>query len=920
MKNHVLSSLVSVLFFGFATAAWADYTEESRQLLADETLQVDGTLTVASGVTVDLNGYKLTYTGVRALSGTGKITDTVGRGVLEIEVEKGQTVQNGGSDAIKVALSGQLRLVKSGEGILNIAGSKLGSHDYTGGTEVRGGTLTADKYAAMSGETTQFGKNAVIDVYSGSKIDLASPDHNKTTVNLYAGEITGPIKTKFSDGKQCAAKINLEADSTLKPTKQFGISGPINLKGHTLTISLQDKLEWKPSSITIGTILICKGTLTVVGNVSDSSANLTMTDTAGLSLGAYEYVVNDYIANSTGSLSGTGALQVSGTFTPTSDNFYPCTMMDGSTIDLSTKETTWSLSNAAGAAAQFAAGATVTIDVGVREIAAGDKIVEWSEGTEYAGREFVLKTNGATSEDFELQVSATGLTVAARGAKVPTATWTGAVSADAANPDNWSWANVPEPTPGLTPGGSLNLTPGPTTAVVIPWDKLATISWPDTTDLSFATIEFAGEKPTETVVIDGDRDWRGLGPMDIPFALDLNGHKLYLVLPGAASVNKTEVTSSVEGGELHATVATDKVHDNTSVALTGNLTLIKEGPGAFVATKHPQTYTGETVVNEGTLRAADSANVNKDSTASVTNSPFGGSRVITVGPEGVLDPRGSSAWGYHTINLNGGAITNTVAKRGVGTTAYNVAANNYPEPFNPTINLLADSTFATTKEFNFNGKIVSDGHDLEIWIASGQSLLWVPNAAEKAVFNVTNGGYLKTLKNHTFNQKTATLKFTGGTMDLAGDLVVSNYYVATAVKDYQYDTRAELKMTVAGVFTPVTQNFFGCQLLDGATIDLGNLETSWSSHSALVNSHKSTMGQGDCLDVTFADGATVTIDVGEREFKGVEQIVTWSEGSKASAATATFVLNAAAKAKGYRLVRDENGLSVGRKGLVLLFQ
>ena len=434
---------------------------------------------------------------------------------------------------------------------------------------------------------------------------------------------------------------------------------------------------------------------------------------------------------------------------------------------------------------------------------------------------------------------------------------------------------------------------------------------------------FTGDKPTETVVLNGDRDWRGLGALDVPFALDLNGHKLYIVLPEGSSANETEVTSTAEGGELHATVATDKVHDNTSVALTGNLSLFKEGPGAFVATKYPQTYTGETIVNEGTLRAADGANVNAGSTTAVTNSPFGASRTITVGPEGVLDPRGSYSWGYHTVNLDGGAISNTVAQRGVGTTAYNVAAENYKKPFNPRIVLLADSTFATTKEFNFNGEVVADGHELEIWIASGQGLLWVPKAAENAVFVVTNGGYLKTLKNHTFDQKTATLKFMGGTVDLAGNLVVSNYYVATSVTDYQFDTRPELMMTVSGTFTPVSQNFFGCQMLDGATIDLSGQKASWSSHSALVNSHMSTKWQGECRDVTFAEGekvTKVTIDVGSREFRGETQIVSWSEGSKVSAAGAKFVLSAAAKARGYRLTRDENGLYIGPTGFVLLIQ
>ena len=917
MKNHVLSSLVSVLFFGFATAAWADMTIPSdacpAQLTGDVTIDGCGKVTVSDRI--DLNGHSLTLNGISGLLGTGTITDSTTEkaspGKLHLDV-------TADFSASTVVLTGNMRLVKEGAKTLTMAYS---SASYAGGNEVNAGTLKIGTTSQTIANFKPLGSaGSEIVVNEGGTLDVNGKYGFKDVyaIKLNGGTLANTGTRSNIGSNPFNAEITLAANSTFKTSNEYNYAGKLNLNGYTLTLNLSNILHWGPSAVDAGTIVL-GGTKNLQLEKNSDLSDVSFRVGGLLNLQTYTLRVKDYVANDA-TCSGTGALQVSGTFTPTSDNFYPCTLMKGSTIDLSAKEATWSLSNAAGAAVQFEAGATVAIEVGTRTIAAGDKIVAWPENTEYAGRTFVLKTNGTGSKEFELQVSATGLTVAALGAKVPTATWTGEVSADATNPDNWSWANVPGPTPGLTPGGSLNLVPGPTTAVVIPWERLATLNWPDTDDLSFATVAFSGEKPTESVVLEGDRDWRGLGPMDIPFALDLNGHKLYLVLPGAASVNKTEVTSSVEGGELHATVAADKVHDNTSVALTGNLSLIKEGPGAFVATKHPQTYTGETIINEGTLRAADGANVNKDSTASVTNSPFGGSRVITVGPEGVLDPRGSSAWGYHTINLNGGAITNTVSKRGVGTTAYNVAASNYPEPFNPTINLLADSTFATTKEFNFNGKIVSDGHDLEIWIASGQSLLGVPKAAEKAVFNVTNGGYLKTLKNHTFNQETATLKFMGGTVDLAGDLVVSNYYVATSVTDYQFDTRPELKMMVSGTFTPVSQNFFGCQMLDGATIDLSGQEASWSSHSALVNSHKSTDGQGDCLDVTFAEGAKVTIDVGSREFRGETQIVSWSEGSKTSAAGATFVLNAAAKAKGYCLTRDANGLSVGRKGLVLLFQ
>ena len=905
MKNHVLSSLVSVFFFGFATAAWADYTEESRQLKADETHQVDGTLTVASGVTVDLNGYKLVYKGVKGVSGTGTITSSKEGAVL--------TVENTSNISQTIKLAGALKLVKQGSGTWTVPTSVV-PQAFTGGVSVECGTLTTAKYGFI-GDGTPYGTKPTIDV-SGATVDFnGGYGYSSTTVNLNGGTIKSG-RTLSNSSYDMKVKINVMVDSTFvtDSDKDYNYAGALDLNGHTLTLSFGGTFYWHPSSAVNGTLHAKKGTFYVFKKTEMPTVNLIADVAVNI---AADCSVKDYTANYSGtSNAGSAVLQVSGVFTPTSDNFYPCTMMDGSTIDLSSKETTWSLSNAAGTAAQFAAGATVTIDVGVREIAAGDKIVEWSEGTEYAGREFVLKTNGATSEDFELQVSATGLTVAARGAKVPTATWTGAVNADAANPDNWSWANVPEPTPGLTPGGSLNLTPGPTTAVVIPWVKLATISWPDTADLSFATIEFAGEKPTETVVLDGDRDWRGLGPMDIPFALDLNGHKLYLVLPGAMSVNETTVTSTAEGGELHATVAADKVHDNTSVALTGNLTLIKEGPGTFVQTLTTQSYSGETRVVEGVLATASG-----DMSAEGV-SLFGADKSVTVAAGGALDPRGSYNWSDYTIVLNGGMISNTVANIGTNNdnTQYNVSLDNVNRRFNPNVTLLKDSTFATTKTYTFFATVDSNGYELQNWIASSAEVRWQPKTktgGKPLAMDITGGGELFILKNLSLNQPTMTLKMTDGWVTMGGNMVVSNYVAASEKNsfDYKNDT-AVLK--VSGTFTPTTQRFIGCTMQNGSTIDLSGKTEPWKSQGF-------AWGKSD---VDFAEGATVTIDVHGRSFTRRTQIVKWTKTSATSAAGASFVLDAASKATGLRLVAepydeanpDVGGLYVERRGLVLLLQ
>ena len=170
MNTKLFAFLILLASFTTTLSAWADYTFENG------VLTVDGT--------IDLKGNPLTFEGMTSMTGNGAFTDSVGGAVLTLDLSPGE-IKNG-TEACKVKFTGNLRLCKQGLGTLNIASTTSGyeTHSFTGGLEIRGGTVTTDKYAAMSKEETQFGKNAVIDVYEGGKIDLASPDHNKTTVNL----------------------------------------------------------------------------------------------------------------------------------------------------------------------------------------------------------------------------------------------------------------------------------------------------------------------------------------------------------------------------------------------------------------------------------------------------------------------------------------------------------------------------------------------------------------------------------------------------------------------------------------------------------------------------------------------------------------------------------------------------------------
>lgn len=875
-------------------SAWADVTipvaGETVTLQKDETYDANGASVTVAGK-IDLNGHNLTMKNIQGLEGSGEIT-TKSYGELHLDVTKN-------FEAKTVVLSGMVCLVKEGSSTTLTMG--YDSTSYAGGTIIADGTLMiGTKKSTVASNPLLGATGSIITVNEQGIFDVNGKYGFKDVYDivLNGGTLTTTGARTNISKYPFNPKITLKANSTFKTSNEFNFAGTLELGGFALTIEPSDVLHWGPSSVAAGTIILT-GTeaLQLEGNGDLSEVSFQVGGT--LTLQACNLTVKEYVGNG-GLVAGTGMLNVLERFTPDSDTFYPCTMMNGSTIVIpTTGELPWSTTNSEGQSIKFDAGATVTIDVGTRTFKAGDKIVEWPDGTEYSGRTFKFMVNGAVSEEYELQVSATGLTVASLGAMVPTATWTGEVDADATKPGNWSWEIESEPTDDMLPNG--------TTAVVIPWNKLANLNWPETNALSFATVEFSDEKPTEIVVLEGDRDWRGLGAMDIPFELDLKGHKLYILLPDAESTVETTVTSSVQGGELHVSVAAGKTYNNTSVALTGNLTLIKEGQGTFVQTLTAQSYSGETLVAEGVLATAGG-----DMSAEGV-SLFGTVKSVKVAAGGALDPRGSYNWSDYTIILDGGMISNTVANIGTNNDnkQYNITSVNVNRRFDPNITLLKDSTFATTKTYTFFATVDSNGHELQNWIATSAEVRWQPKTktgGEPLTMDITGGGKLFILKNCSLNQPTMTLKMTDGWVTMGGDMVVSNYVAASAMNDFDYKNTNAL-MKVSGKFTPVTQWFIGCTLENGTTLDLSEQTETWTSK-----------GYSDHGDVDFDANATVTIEVGDREFKGTEQIVKWSEGSKASAAKATFVLSAAAKAKGYSLSYDENGLYVGRWGMMLLLR
>ena len=263
--------------------------------------------------------------------------------------------------------------------------------------------------------------------------------------------------------------------------------------------------------------------------------------------------------------SGTEALNVYGTFTPGASHnyFYGCTMQNGSTIDLSARTTPLprvSSFTSGQNRLEFAADATVNVEIGARSSDVGTCLVSWPSGSAPdLSVGFALVANGAAVEGKALAVKDDGLYIKAAG-EPEYAMWVN---------DGWQFytSGVQDTEWGGNVTGNMQVrfttaaeydaicavTPAVSPAAFV----LATNKF---TNAAGATFDFTR---TESLVV-GDGT-----------VFDANGGLLKLPAALAGGVNAFTVTNSAEQvGSLEVEVPQDATTTSTKMALTGN----EEGP------------------------------------------------------------------------------------------------------------------------------------------------------------------------------------------------------------------------------------------------------------------------------------------------------------------------------------------------------
>ena len=331
-------------------------------------------------------------------------------------------------------------------------------------------------------------------------------------------------------------------------------------------------------------------------------------------------------------------------------------------------------------------------------------------------------------------------------------------------------------------------------------------------------------------------------------------------------------------GELHVNVPSGET-TNSTVAISGNVKVVKEGLGTFIPRKTEQTYTGGTEIVAGTVKA-DTIGIYSGGYAF---GPAGSKIIVSTNATsvGAFDVNGQGRYGGYDFVLNGGTVKNTLG-----------LANNSGKLID--VSLLADSMFDFAQgtcgfyDPNKTGETKLDlaGHTLTLSGAGGTQVEHLTVTSQGKI--LVADGFVKFYGRNgycpTNDLRTAVLE-TG----TSGQVIVQNagngievklggYICNTAATDTGHYSNAYLYTPkVYGTFKPNTDYFHGVELQDGATIDLSGRTTALPLRGL---QYPSTAATATSLHtVTFAapeepaESITIYVKLGERGAHG--KLISW---------------------------------------------
>ena len=832
-------------------------------------------------------------------------------GELRVTVGEGETVNNGG-----VALTGNLKLVKDGAG--TFIASKA-DQSYNGGTVVSEGTVT------VGTATHPFGNgNATQTVTLGENATFNFNANNNATTCCYNFELYGgsQVSTGNAGGRwiRFFGSLTLFGDATFRAYYRAFVGGSasatpstITLNGHTLYLDLNGDGNMRYlKTLDEGTIAFIHGDSTYYGEVNFRTASVKFIEGGYFFNGNTGLIVGDlYFDGKTRKWrsQGTAAQSLVYGRYVAGDFRAPFTMQSGSTLDLSEMSYTWSADGRAldsanafrtdtGLVTFLSSSASYAVDIGTRDVVVGQQLVEFAPS--FIPDESVTFTLAATGAAQTPEERMIGVAVKATGNGY------GLFVKSLLAPQFARWDLNAE-----TPGWKFYRADG--TEYPDEWTEGVTEDM-EVRFSSYAEYEAIKTQAVNpgayvldgTVVLPEEVD---LWDMTTCFDYMAEGTTIDLrgkILSVASLRGGGEVTDSspdaAHPGELHLIVAEGVSVANSVVTFSGNMKFVKDGAGTFTASKADQSYTGGTLVTEGTVVVGTATH------------PFGNGNAT------------------QTVTLGENATFNFNANRNATTCCYNfelyngskVTTGGVNDRWNRhfgSITLRGDATLRSENKAFIGGSasatpstITLNGHTLYLDLNGDGNMRYLKTLdAGTIAFIHGDSTYYGEV-----NFRTASVKFIEGGYFFNGNtgLIVGDLYFDGKTRKWRSQGTAAQSLVygryVAGDFrAPFTMQ-------SGSTLDLSQVDGVWTPDGrALDNGNAFRTDPGL---VSFADGAEIMVEVGERQdvlslaHSANPYLVTWS-----AKPDATFSIEPALKKKGFRLAADDAGLRLFYTGGTAIF-
>ncbi len=347
------------------------------------------------------------------------------------------------------------------------------------------------------------------------------------------------------------------------------------------------------------------------------------------------------------------------------------------------------------------------------------------------------------------------------------------------------------------------------------------------------------------------------------------------------------VATTYPMGEVHLDVPEGKTVTNTSLSLRGNVKLVKEGAGTFVANKPNQGYCA-TWVKAGTATIPMSGEQLAD--YSFKYYPYGARGTsITVEKGAVFDTKGNYDLFHYPVVLNGGKLANTGCNQ----------ANYGSWGCNGKVLLTDDSFFQVDYYMAHSSDFIDlGGKTLNASIASGKYLF---------MNTFMTNGTLKTSGEGTIQFRTTTAKdmrtvdIVLGTAISVWDVDISVHNLTTV--DYAGALgNGEKGVKIFGAYKPVNDYVHNFTLQDKSTFDLSARTEPFD----LVGK-----------SLAFATGAVIYVEMGARPIRSCEPVIVWPESSQPANLSNLF-FKAPPRAR-YAVVKSDDGVYV-MGGLTIFFR